>query len=42
MQELAWRCMYREEGAVAASRGAVPDEELMQYVGAAIAASRSG
>jgi DNA-binding transcriptional MerR regulator len=34
--------MYREEGAVAASRGAVPDEELMTYVGAAMAALRGG
>jgi len=34
--------MYREEGAVAASRGAVPDEELMSYVGAAMAALRGG
>jgi MerR family transcriptional regulator, thiopeptide resistance regulator len=34
--------MYREEGAVAASHGAVPDEELMTYVGAAMAALRGG
>jgi hypothetical protein len=30
--------MYQEQGAVAASRGAVPDEELMTYVSAAMAA----
>jgi TipAS antibiotic-recognition protein len=34
--------MYREEGAFAASRGAVPDDELMKYVGAAMAALRGG
>jgi DNA-binding transcriptional MerR regulator len=30
--------MYRAEGATAASRGAVPDEALMEYVGAALSA----
>ena len=34
--------MYRSEGAVAASRGAIPDVGLMEYVGAALAALDRG
>jgi hypothetical protein len=36
------RRMYRAEGAVAASRGAIPDEGLMDYVAAALTALDRG